>query len=268
MAGDWIKVECGTPDKPEVFEIAAELKISLPEVFGRLFLVWRLFDQQTEAGNAPSVTPAYIDHVAGVVGFSEAMRKVGWLAGGEGGKAGISLPDFDHHNGNTAKSRALTARRVATHKKRSGNDEVTHPALPREEKRRSKPPISPAGPTTGFEDFWRAWPKSDRKQSKGKCAAIWKAKGFEPLAAQIVAHVNALRLSADWSKEGGRYIPAPLVYLNQARWEGADVNGHDNPALDALRAKYGPSVRLTEDGRSFTDGSRFWRLTGEPRVAL
>jgi uncharacterized phage protein (TIGR02220 family) len=140
VAGDWLKIECGTPDKPEVFEIASALKISLPEAFGRLFLVWRLFDQRTEDGNAPSVTSAYIDFVAGVPGFSEAMRKVGWLAGGEDGKAGISLPEFDHHNGKTAKSRVLTARRVATHKTRSGNADgngtLTHTALPREEKRR------------------------------------------------------------------------------------------------------------------------------------
>ena len=136
MAGDWLKIEANTPDKPEVFDIAAQLKISTPEALGRLFLVWRLFDKETEDGNAATVTSAYVDHVAGVTGFADAMRAVGWLSGGEGGKHGISLPNFDLHNGKTSKSRALTARRVATHKKRSSNGEVTQRPLPREEKRR------------------------------------------------------------------------------------------------------------------------------------
>jgi hypothetical protein len=41
---------------------------------------------------------------------------------------------------------------------------------------------------------------------------------------QIVAHVQALKLSIDWRKEGGAYIPAPLVYLHQRRWEGAETS--------------------------------------------
>lgn len=138
MAGDWLKIECNTPDKPEVFEIAAQLGITIPEAFGRLFFVWRLFDQQTEDGNAATVTQAYVDHVAGVTGFASAMRKAGWLAGGEDGQPGIMLPDFANHNGKTAKSRVLTARRVATHKKLKGNAAVTLTPLPREEKRREE----------------------------------------------------------------------------------------------------------------------------------
>lgn len=138
MAGDWLKIEASTPDKPEVFEIATQCKISTADAFGRLFLVWRLFDQHTESGNASNVTWAYLDHVVGVSGFAEAMHAVGWLEGGSDGAAGVTLPNFARHNGNTAKNRALTAKRVATHKKRKANDEVTDIALPREEKRRSK----------------------------------------------------------------------------------------------------------------------------------
>lgn len=138
MAGDWLKMEANTPDKPEVFEIAAQLGISTAEAFGRLFLVWRLFDQHTEDGNAVNVTSAYLDHIAGVTGFADAMRSVHWLEGGEDGDFGLSLPNFERHNGKTAKSRALTAKRVATHKQRSGNAQVTQRALPREEKRREE----------------------------------------------------------------------------------------------------------------------------------
>lgn len=146
MAGDWIKVESNTPDKPEVIGMADMLGLSPAHVFGGLFMVWRWFDQHTTEGNALYVTKVTVDRLSGVTGFAEAMHKVGWLIIDEGGA--ISLPNFDRHCGDTAKSRALTAKRVAKHKKisaksnaKSNAHSVTTSvtsALPREEKRREE----------------------------------------------------------------------------------------------------------------------------------
>lgn len=122
--------------------IAERLKITTAEAFGRLFLVWRWFDQQTEDGNALAVTDSYIDHIAGVIGMAQAMREVHWLTLADNDLVGIKLPNFERHNGKTAKSRALTARRVSAHKQRSGNVVGVTSALPREEKRRY---IKPTG---------------------------------------------------------------------------------------------------------------------------
>jgi len=74
----------------------------------------------------------------------------------------------------------------------------------------------------GFPRFWTAWPRSSRKQSKGECERCWRKKDLDKAADEIVAHVEAMKLSMDWRKDGGTYIPAPLVYLNQRRWEGAE----------------------------------------------
>lgn len=76
---------------------------------------------------------------------------------------------------------------------------------------------------SGFEDFWKAWPNTDRKQAKGKCLEVWKKASAERDAAVILAHVESLKTSPTWTKNGGDFIPAPLVYLNQRRWEGADA---------------------------------------------
>ena len=219
MAGDWLKIEAVTPDKPEVFEIATLCKITPDDAFGKLFKVWRLFDQQTENGNARNVTWAYLDHVVGVTGFAEAMHVVGWLHGGDDGKTGVTLPNFDRHNGKTAKSRALTAKRVATHKKRSANAEVTQEPLPREEKRRT----TPIAPTGAFLKFWSAWPKNARKGAQGKCWERWRKEDLDQHSVAILAHVEALKASDDWQRDDGRFVPAPLVYLNQRRWEGAEA---------------------------------------------
>lgn len=139
MAGDWLKIEKITPDKPEIEAIAATLDMDPDTVFGKCFRVWRWFDDHTEDGNAPRVSKTSIDRRVGVTGFADAMETAGWLASTP---EGVSLVNFDRHNGETSKGRALTAKRVAKHKaaanaKANGDSVsmVTQGALPREEKR-------------------------------------------------------------------------------------------------------------------------------------
>jgi hypothetical protein len=207
MAGDWMKLELATPDKPEVFEIAAALNISIPEAFGRLFLVWRWFDQHTEKGNAANVSAAYIDHIAGVAGFAQAMQSVRWLDAQPNNALGCALPNFDRHNGKTAKSRALTSKRVAKHKERNANDALTHPTLPREEKRRSNT----------FAQFWGAYPK---KRSKGQAEKAWaKLSPSEQLTETILQAVGRAKTTDQWRRDDGQYIPYPATWLNARGWE-------------------------------------------------
>jgi hypothetical protein len=32
-----------------------------------------------------------------------------------------------------------------------------------------------------------------------------------------------MKTTNDWRKDNGAFIPAPLVYLNQQRWDGAEI---------------------------------------------
>ena len=153
MAGDWITVEGTTPDKPEVYRMAALLSIPPEQVVGHLVRIWVWADQQSLDGNAISVTETTLDHIAHVTGFSKAMREVGWLNGSNGS---MSLPNFDRHNGKTAKSRALTRKRVQRFRNEAS---VTLP-LPekrREEKKEKKGRTR--GPTEPFtpKESTRAW---------------------------------------------------------------------------------------------------------------
>jgi len=137
MAGDWIKMECSTPDKPEVLAITVKMGWDDPDLaVGKLFKLWRWFDQHTTDGNAAGVTSALLDRYFGVTGFVTAVASVGWLVIDE---TGISLPNFSKHNGATAKQRSQTAKRVANHKSNAkGNADTVTEALPREEKRREE----------------------------------------------------------------------------------------------------------------------------------
>ena len=135
MASQWIKIEHTTPDKPEVFQIADMLGIDPDAVVGKLVRVWIWADQQTRDGNAPSVTSALLDRISCVTGFADALQSVGWLDITTGG---IHFCNFDRHNGNSCKTRALSAKRVETHRevKRKCNGDSVTKALP--EKRREE----------------------------------------------------------------------------------------------------------------------------------
>lgn len=86
-----------------------------------------------------------------------------------------------------------------------------------------KPKKTPPPPKggAGFDSFWSAWPAHQRKVAKAQCERKWATQDCEPISATVVAHVEAMKASAAWSKDNGAYIPAPLVYLNQRRWEAA-----------------------------------------------
>jgi hypothetical protein len=104
MAGDWIKLQKDTPDKPEVLAIATRMNLDPDAVVGKLVRIWSWFDTHTIDGNANSVTFSLLDRLAGVTGFAEQMTFVGWLD--QKGHV-LTLPNFEYHNGETAKKRAL-----------------------------------------------------------------------------------------------------------------------------------------------------------------
>ena len=143
MAGDWIKITKALPDKPEVWAIAEKLNLDPDAVVGKLLRVWSWFDDQSENGNALSVTRMLLDRQVGVVGFCDALAGVGWL---DIEQDYIAIPNFDRHNSETAKSRALAALRAAKLRKKkqiaalelqdSNGDSVTSllPEKRREEK--------------------------------------------------------------------------------------------------------------------------------------
>jgi hypothetical protein len=117
MAGDWIKLQKDTPDKPEVLAIASRMNLDPDAVVGKLVRIWSWFDTHTVDGNALSVTYALLDRLAGITGFAEQMSFVGWL--NQEGHV-LSLPNFEYHNGETAKKRALGKNRQDKHR---SNDE-------------------------------------------------------------------------------------------------------------------------------------------------
>jgi hypothetical protein len=248
MAGDWIKFELATLDKPEVFLIADLIDCDPDAVIGKLMRVWGWFDQQTEDGNAPSVTKKLLDRLAGVIGFADAMKSTGWLMEADGV---ISLPHFDRHNGKTAKNRLLAARRAAKFK--AGNAEsnaggVTPPLKERDldlekelEKKRALKTLARQSEEQ-FDVFYAAYPNH---KGRVKALAAWmKVNPDCSQTAAIMAGLARYIASAEWARDGGRFIPHPTTWLNQQRWNdevtpyeaGAETRpGNRVSAVDQVR---------------------------------
>jgi hypothetical protein len=74
-----------------------------------------------------------------------------------------------------------------------------------------------------FDRFWQAWPKSTRKGAKSQCLKVWNKTYCESCADQIIKHVEWMKTTDQWRSNNGAFIPAPLVYLNQQRWDGAEI---------------------------------------------
>ena len=90
---------------------------------------------------------------------------------------------------------------------------------------------------SGFDRFWKAYPASPRKGAKKQCLVKWEKYLCEHSADQIIKHVEWLKTTEQWLKSNGAFIPAPLVYLNQQRWDGAEVPEFAKPEIDPALAK-------------------------------
>ncbi|RME56845.1 hypothetical protein D6779_09920 [Candidatus Parcubacteria bacterium] len=68
--------------------------------------------------------------------------------------------------------------------------------------------------STRFNDWWSVYPK---KVGKKACLAKWKSRNLDEIADRLIDDVTR-RISQDRRWIEG-YIPNPLTYINQDRWE-------------------------------------------------
>lgn len=152
----WIKMRVDLPTDPAVIGIADATGLDEFSVVGRLHMFWSWADAQSRDGRDINVTPAFLNRYLRQPGFAEAMEKVGWL---KIGSNSISIPRFDKHNGQNAKTRANANVRQSRHRNApsngSSNASSNGQALPEEsreeESREDNTPLSPEGETSGEE---------------------------------------------------------------------------------------------------------------------
>ena len=110
---------------------------------------------------------------------------------------------------------------------------------------------TPQLPTGAFEAFWECWPKNERKQDRAKCSEKWKRYGLDAVAEAIVADVTAKKHSQKW-RDG--FIEAPMVYLNNRRWEDGAAGAATSPK------------RGTDEYAALHKSAGWWREAGFPTI--
>jgi uncharacterized protein YdaU (DUF1376 family) len=91
---------------------------------------------------------------------------------------------------------------------------TTHKPITNNQKKTSDQP-------DGFETVYQAYPK---KVGKPAALKAWKAQRINGEWQDILADVEKRKMSDDWLKNNGQYVPNPATYLNQRRWEDVDQN--------------------------------------------
>lgn len=82
-------------------------------------------------------------------------------------------------------------------------------------KERSEKEKTPA--ETGFEQFWKLYPK---KCAKGDARKAWQQTAkLRPPLTQLLKAVVVARACEQWRRDGGAFIPYPATWLRAERWE-------------------------------------------------
>lgn len=110
MAGDWIKIRHALPRSGNVVRIMSACDADKLRTIGGLVSALLLFDEQTDSGHLSGYTLKVFDLEVGLPGLGAALcdPKVGWM---EENEDGLTLLEWDKHNGASAKRRANDAER-------------------------------------------------------------------------------------------------------------------------------------------------------------
>ena len=277
----WLQVDQTIRDHHKICDAAERLGIPPAHLTGCLVLFWLWALDNAPDGSLGTISPGAIARAAQWEGdkleFIEVLQEQGLL---DQTDDGLVIHDWHDYAGNLIERRKADAERKRKARAAMREQEVTaetsartsdgHPPDIRIQSRvdqtnvhkstadqKGLPPLSPSGeaPTaaTGqpddvhehqFGEFWDLYPK---KVGKASCLKAWKKlKPSEELYEHIMAALEEQRRSDQWQREGGRYIPNPLTWLNQGRWDDEPAEAVTIPAptsgtggtLAALRRMY------------------------------
>lgn len=219
MAGDWIKMRTALAHDPAVIAMALDLDKGEFEIVGMLHHIWSWADSQSQDGHIKRVTPKWIDRFVHCDGFAKSMEMAKWLTIND---EGIEFPNFDRHNGDSAKKRAEDAERKRKSRERMASDDPSKTSgekcdenRTREEKRRVDKEQDQKTMQEAFAIFWKLYPK---KVSKADAVKAWGKikKDMVPIIMQALAeHI----VCEQWVKDDGKFIPNGATWLNKQKWE-------------------------------------------------
>ena len=104
------------------------------------------------------------------------------------------------------------------------------------------PPVAPDGAASDFLEAWTAYPHHGRRSSKAASLRAYKACRPRPALAEVLAGIRAQALTEDWTREGGRFVPAMEVWIRRRGWDSS--NGNEALPLDTWAHLRNPAQQL------------------------
>lgn len=237
MSAGWIKMRVDLVNHPKVVRIASALnadkrpatRAQRVHVVGGLYAIWAVFDAHSVDGSLEGYTPETLDEEIGWPGFCNAMGSVNWLM--FDGDLTVSLPEFEEHNGSSAKRRALEAKRKREEREaeREAEKAAGQPPKPvrktsasnadtmrtREEKRREEI-SSPNGEEIILRDFALVWSEYPSRPGRSRVNALkaYRARlnaGADPQA--ILEGVQRYAAYVQVMKTEPHFIKQPETFL-------------------------------------------------------
>lgn len=269
----WIESHQAVGSHPKTKRLARRLGVSLPAAVGHLhYLWWWALDfaqdgdlSRFDAYDIKDATLWEGDEVT----ILEALVEAGFI---DETAEGLFLHDWADYAGkllerrekDRARKRAAAEavgvpssfRRKSNGKDEEGDGGLTDSFVTNQPTNQPKPTnLNQPKPTNQpsdalplqerrFAEFWKEYPK---KVGKASCLKAWKKlKPNTELFTQIMATLDKQKASDQWQREAGRYIPNPLTWINQGRWDDEPVETSGVPAqptgssgmMNKLRAMY------------------------------
>jgi hypothetical protein len=173
VAGEWLALDIGLPDKPEVQELIDLTGEPVEVVVFRLFRLWGWASMHCADGTARMTLPRLVRTCGASETFWRAVAAVGWLEIDET-VATVAVPGWDRRFSQAAKSRIQARDREKAYEERSGRPSQRErgrqparkrgddpaPSRGRGEEMRGEypPPPPPADAWERLRAAWRAGP--------------------------------------------------------------------------------------------------------------
>jgi hypothetical protein len=258
MATRWIKLR-DLRNHPKVRLLATRLGVHKNTVIGALAGLWHDCDQFAK-DDRMDLTPELIDEEAGIPGFANALSSswCEWLIIEDGF---VVLPDYEEHNGSTAKSRCEAtlrqrSHRDVTHVTKKRDRGVTREDKKREDKTREPDPVAIA--TGGArrteadvdEEIYQTYPrhigKQDAKKAIAQAVKALRGKGVsfprKHLLERTRAFAAAVAPFLSDSPDVRQYVPHPGTWFRAGRYDDDEAEWtvhlkRDGPQGDSPEAQ-------------------------------